>query len=226
MAHPPATLLLTRPDPQSRVFLADCEAEAGRSLPVVISPLLRIEPVGPMPDLDRYDTIVVTSGNAVRRLGAALSGMRVVTVGEKTAALAREHGADAEALGEDVEAFLGRAGTIDGSIVLCRGVHSRGDVADRFQRVGKDVDEAIIYDQIAEPLTDEALDLLTGDAPVVAPIFSPRTAGLLAANPITAPLTLLAISQATAEAWDKGGTVRIAERPDAKAMRALVRESV
>ena len=68
-----ATLLLTRPRAQSDLFLADCEAALDRRLPVVISPLIEIDPVGDIPDLGHFRTIVLSSGNGVRRLGRMLA---------------------------------------------------------------------------------------------------------------------------------------------------------
>ena len=220
-----ATLLLTRPEPQSQAFLAECEAEMKRRLPVVISPLLRIENIGDIPDLDNFDTIILTSGNGVARLGPALAGRRVFTVGERTAALARAHGAEASALGENVEAFLDHATEIKGKALFCRGVHSRGELAARLVSGGVEIEEAVLYDQVAVPLSNAASLLLTGEDPVVAPVFSPRTARLLSASLITAPLTVLAISPATAKAWTSRGRILIAETPDAFAMRGLVTQA-
>lgn len=220
-----ATLLLTRPEPQSRAFLSECESELNRRLPVVISPLLRIEPAGEVPDLTLYDTVVITSGNGVARLGASLSGRHVVTVGDRTAELARGQGADATALGENIEAFLRKADHLTGRVLVCRGVHSRCELAARLREQGADADEAILYDQVACPLSTAASLLLTGEAPVVAPVFSPRTAKLLSTCLVTAPMTVLAISTATAESWTAGGRVLIADQPDAASMRKLVAQA-
>lgn len=213
-----ATLLLTRPEPQSRAFLADCETVLNRRLPVVISPLLQIEPVGELPDLDRFQTVILTSGNGVERLGPALGGRRVLTVGERTADLARVQGAAAHSLGENVEAFLKSATEVKTPAIHCRGVHTRGGLADRLNGV----DEAILYDQVAVPLSKAAQRLLTGDAPVVVPLFSPRTAKLLSSTQVSAPVIVLAISDATAGEWMAGGDIRVAERPDRHAMCAMV----
>ncbi len=220
-----ATLLLTRPEPQSRAFLAECEIAMQRRLPVVISPLLRIEPLGEVPDLEPFDTIILTSGNGVARLGSALAGRHVVTVGEKTAALARESGAAAVALGENVEAFLEQASKIKDRVLFCRGVHSRGDLAEKLTGFGVRVEEAVLYHQAAVPLSNAACLLLEGAAPVIAPVFSPRTAKLLSANQISAPITVLAISAATAQAWTAGGQIRTANAPDSASMQELVAQS-
>lgn len=219
------TLLLTRPEAQSTGFLTMCEAKAGRRLPVVISPLMRIEAAGDVPDLDRFGTVVVTSGNGVERLGTALAGCRVRTVGKRTARRAREFGAEAQALGENVDGFLEGADGLNGPILIVRGVHARGELAEGLAAMGHAVEVAVLYDQVALPLNTAARGLLTGMAPVVAPVFSPRTAQLLAQNPISAPLRVLAISDAVAAAWSGAGEVRVAEKPDAEAMCELVLEA-
>ena len=224
MTSRPKTLLLTRPDAQSRAFLDDCEAQLGRSIPTVVSPLLRIVPVGDIPDLDTYDTIVLTSGNGVRRLGDKLAGRSVVTVGENTATLAESLGASAKAHGENVEAFLAATPNL-GRALFCRGTHSRGNLASRLNEAGQSVDEAVLYDQVAQTLSDAAQSLLTDGAPIVAPVFSPRSAALLAAYDVLSPVQLLAISQSAAEAWTGSAEVRIAAHPTAAAMRQLVIEA-
>lgn len=216
------TLLLTRPEAQSQAFLGLCEARLGRRIPVVLSPLMRIEPLGDLPELDRFATIVVTSGNGVKRLGSALAGRQVRTVGTGTAGKARDLGAEARALGENVDAFLAHVHDISGPVLVVRGVHSRGNLASRLAEAGHEVEEAVLYDQVAVPLNSAARGLLAGSSPVVAPVFSPRTAQLLAATTIEAPLTVIAISPAAAEAWRGVGKVRVAERPDAEAMCDLV----
>lgn len=219
-----ATLLLTRPASQSEAFLAECEALAGRRLPVVVSPLLSIEPVGDIPDLDPYATLIVTSANAVRHLAdvQALSGRNVATVGESTAELARQHGAAAQAFGENVETFVERADDIEGPALYCRGVHSRGDLAARVRQAGVEIDEVVIYDQVALSPTKAARSLLAGTSPVVAPVFSPRTARLLSAiGPISADLTIIAMSQAVAAAWVGPGKVLTVSEPTSAAMCSL-----
>ena len=224
MDSTPAKLLLTRPLPMSQAFLTDCEARIGHRLDAEISPLLRIEPVGELPDLDEFDTVIATSGHAVQRLGERLQDRRVATVGRKTAALAANLGAMATALGEDVETFLASRPNL-GRAIFCRGVHSRGNLADRLIAQGNLVTEAVIYDQVSQPLSASAKRLLTETRPVIAPVFSPRTAALLSVYPITAPLSVIVISPATAEAWTGPGDVRVAAQPDADHMCRRVVEA-
>lgn len=219
------TLLLTRPEPQSAAFLAEVERRAGRRVPAVISPLMRIAPVGDLPDLQGFRTIVLTSANGVQRMAPVLAGRSVVTVGDRTAALARDAGADAKALGETAEALMAHAAEIAGPALVCRGVHARAELAARLRDAGIEAAEAVVYDQIALPLTTAARALLEGKAPVVAPLFSPRSATLLSANRIAAPLTVVAMSSAVAAAWVGPGQTLVASAPTAAAMAALVSEA-
>jgi len=222
------TLLLTRPDAQSRAFLAECEGVLGRRLPVVIAPLMRIVGVGDVPDLDRFATIAVTSSHAVRRLAAdgALRGRTVVCVGEIAAGLARELGADAVALGADVAEFLEGWRTIDGPCLYARGRHVRLDLAAELNARDVVCEEAVVYDQVAQPLGRAGEALLLGTTGVVAPIFSARTAELLSRTlDIRAPLTVITMSDAVAQAWNGDGDVRIVSEPTSAAMCAAVTQS-
>lgn len=221
------TLLLTRPEPQSRAFLEQCEGRAGRTLPSVISPVLRIEPTGVSLDLDRFDTVIFTSANAARCLAqnVDLSGRRTVTVGARTAEEARKLGAHATSLGEDANSFVEAAGKIEGRVVLCRGVHARGDIAKRLAERGVLVEEAVIYDQIEQSLSPSAKSLLRGGAPVLVPLFSPRSAAILAKQAeAKAPLVVIAMSRNVAAEWRGPGRVLVAVSPTSDSMCDMVIE--
>ena len=221
------TLLMTRPDAQSRAFLAECEADLQRRLPVVIAPVMRIVDMGDVPDLEPFETVIATSSHAVRRLGqdGQLRGRRVVTVGDMTAAVAREFGADAEALGGDVSAFLAASDALRPPCFYARGRHVRVDLVRELASRGVACSEAMVYDQVAQPLPRAGEALLAGTLPVVAPLFSARTAELLCrSTDIQAPLTVIAMSDGVAAAWTGSGEVRIVKEPTSAAMCAAVRE--
>ncbi len=222
MDDPGPTLLLTRPEAQSADFLAGCEQRLGKRIPAVISPVMDIVPVGDPPDLDGFSTIIVTSGNAVRRLGGALEGRRVLTVGESTAALARGFGARAKALGETAEAFLEGIDEVAPPAVACRGRHARRNLAAWLSAQGAATVDMVLYDQTPRPLSRAARTLLDGSAPVVAPVFSPRSAELLSRHPAAAPVTVLAISEAARASWRGDAEFRVARRPTADSMCELV----
>ncbi len=221
MGHPDSLLLLTRPEAQSRSFLADLEERLGYTPPVIISPVLRISPVGDPVNFDPYRTLIVTSGNAVSVLETALEGRKVVTVGERTANIARSVGADAQCLGDRVDALVERLSEVAAPALHLRGRHSRGDLVGAGRAIGIRIDECVVYDQIEEPLTAEAQAALKGGHAIL-PLFSPRSAALLAAYECHKSTTVLAMSPAVADAWNAASRVQVAARPDRAAMLDLV----
>ena len=135
-AAPAATLLLTRPEPQSRDFLGRIEAQAGMSLPHLISPLAEIAATGAA--VPATGTLMLTSGRGVEAAGAALRGRQVYCVGPATAARAREAGASVLAMAPDLDALI--AVLLDrrpADLIHLRGTHTTGDPTARLQR-GRD----------------------------------------------------------------------------------------
>lgn len=223
----PPVLLLTRPEADSRRF-AELIGPRGEGVRIVISPLLRIEPLG-MPG-PSGGVPVFTSAHAVPLAGPG-GGGDAWCVGERTAAAAAAVGwrprvgaGDAEAL---VAAIL--ASGEAGPFVHLRGAHARGEIAARLRAGGRAASERVVYDQRAAPLAAEAQAALAGRAPVVAPLFSPRSAALFAAaagNP-AAPLRVVAMSDAVRRAVDGAGwPVEVAARPDGGAMLEAVLRSL
>ena len=215
-------LLLIRPKVQSEAFLADCEARLGHQIDAVISPIIDIRPLGGIPDLDGFGTVVFSSANGVRQVSDKLAGRNVVTVGDATAKVARSFNADAAAFGETANDLLDRASELVPPVLVCRGVHARVDLASELQDRGITTDSAVIYDQVAQPLTADAVDLLNGTVPVVIPLFSPRSAALLSKQRCSAPLKVIAISDAVKSAWSGEPVAKIAKAPTSMAVRDLV----
>ncbi len=220
------TLLLTRPESQSTAFSADFTARFGPDLPIIASPLMRIEPVDAQLALDGVTGLVFSSAQAVTRF-ARLSANRTIPafcVGARTAELAREAGLQARIAGADaaqaLECLL--ADPPGGHLLHLRGRHSRGDIAAALRAAGQPCDEVVIYDQREQDLNPAAQALLDGRAPVLLPLFSPRSAAIAAARmrQARAPIAIAAISPATFSAWDgpAPAMTRIARRPDAAAM--------
>ena len=215
------TLLLTRPVVQSRAFLLACEAALGARIPAVIAPLLKIVEVGDLPDLDRYATIVVTSAHAVHRLVSSdnLRGRKLVCVGEATADLARSHGAVAASLGTDVVRFLENADKLVSPCIYLRGRHISTDLVSASHKVGVQMDEAIVYDQVAQPMSRAGDAVLCGGTPVIAPLFSARTAELLSRSVgIGAQTLVIAMSERVAASWYGGGQLEIVSEPTSAAI--------
>jgi uroporphyrinogen-III synthase len=221
MIHRELTLLLTRPEPQSSEFLARCEREHGDRIPAVISPVLRIVDAGDIPPLDAYRSLIFTSGHAVRRVGEAglLTGRTVAVVGQATAELAGDYGAVAMAYGADIGTFLANCADLAGPCLHLRGSHTRGDLAARLASMDKAASEAVVYDQLTLPPTRAAQAMIAGTDPIIAPIFSPRSAHLLSRFISRRPdVTVVAMSEAVAAASRTIGEVHIAAAPTVEGM--------
>lgn len=228
----PTLLLLTRPEAASRAFL-DALREAGVD-PVapVLSPLIEVAVTGPLPDLRGAAGLIFTSANGVRayaQLGGA-PDLPAFAVGAATARAAAEARLKARAAGGDADALVAMVaqGDVAGPLVHLRGCHARGDVARRLTDLGIPTTEAVIYDQPPCPPSEQALAALNGTRPVVAPLFSPRTATLFAALPKKAPVFVAAISEAVARTAEGPHIVAsgIARRPDRAAMIACTAQMV
>ncbi|MFN4157230.1 MAG: uroporphyrinogen-III synthase [Gemmobacter sp.] len=221
-AQPRPPVLLTRPAAQSARFASQMQARFG-PLEVVISPLMA--PVFLRPDLPAgpFDAVIFTSETGVaaaRAAGWALPGL-AVCVGDRTAAAATEAGFAARSAGGDAEALVAmlRAGSGAGRLLHLRAAEARGDVAARLTAAGFPTDEAAVYDQRPAPLSEAARALLAGDRAVVVPLFSPRSAALLAvaARGCPAPLWVAAFSPAVA-AGIAAARMVVAARPEAIAL--------
>jgi uroporphyrinogen-III synthase len=221
-----ATLLLTRPAPQSDRFADQCRA-LGFSGPVIVSPLIEIVFRALTLDPDRYPTLVFTSANAVAAVADRLPAGRVAyAVGDATARAVRDVGLPCRSAAGDAEALFARL-TDDSPpapLLHLRGAHSRGDLAERLSDAGLPTDEAVVYDQIARPLSGAARAALASGNPLILPLFSPRTAALAGAEipAVTGPRRVLALSAAVRAAWPHGDAVEVAARPEAAALAELV----
>lgn len=217
-----ARLLLTRPEAASRRFLADCEAAWGGPIPAVVSPVMAIRPVevrlsGPPA------VLVLTSENGAARAGElGLGPLEAWCVGPRTAEVARAGGFRVIESGPDAERLLAALLAVRpaGPFLHLRGEHARMEVAERLREAGFDARDAVSYRQEALPPTPEAREALDGARPLVAPLFSPRSAALLAAWTPRAPLHVVAMSEAVAEEARPivPASLTIARSPDGEAM--------
>ena len=195
---------------------------------VVISPIMRLRFLEPDWPEGEFRVLILTSETGVeaalrlREAGRSLPEA-ALCVGDHTAAVARAAGFAAESAQGDAEALIAKvlAAEETGPFLHLRGREARGDIAPRLAAKGRVAEAVVVYEQVAEPLTDEAVLLLGGGGPVIVPVFSPRSAVLLAEQgPFAARLWVVAISRAAAEAAARLGAERIvtADRPDGAAM--------
>ena len=200
-------LLLTRPRRQADRFAELCRNRFGSDLRIVTSPVLRISMRTDAVDLAGVAALILTSGNAVPAIPptAAKAGMTAYAVGDSTAMAARMAGLQAVSAGgtsDDLVAMLLKLRP-DGRLLHLHGAETRGSVVDRLADAGIQARGQTVYEQKPVPLSKAALAALAGDNPVALPVFSPRSAELLsvAARNAAAPLTLVTLSAAVAEAW-------------------------
>lgn len=218
-------LLLTRPRAESEACLDQLRARVtvGR---VVVSPVLQIVATGMRPDMSDVTAVILTSSNAVR-LHDGPTGQKAFCVGRMTTETAQAAGFDAEFCGENADALVAHLLKTRpaGRLLHLRGAHARGDIVARLTDAGLRASDVVIYDQQAQPLSCEAQALLTGADPVILPLFSPRSADILAATGVPrAPVYVVAISAAVADhaAALRPRGMQIAKNPDRAAVCKLV----
>jgi uroporphyrinogen-III synthase len=236
-ANPAATpVLVTRPAPQADRFSAGLVAAFGRLVRPVIAPLMQVEHLTPDLPEQSFTALILTSETAAARAGALMKTSLILPklaycVGDRTAEAARESGFDARsaagAADDLVALILSRPD--DGPLLWLRGRDVATDIALALTAAGRSVTSAAVYAQTAVPLSSAALELLARTGLLVVPVFSPRSARLLAAAiPANAKATILpvAISARARAALPAGlrSAAVLADAPDAPAMiRAIGR---
>ncbi len=200
-------LLLTRPRAQAEAFAGQCTDRLGPEVEIVISPILEIRFLDVDAKLEGIAGIVATSAHGIEALArrADLGGRKAWCVGDSTAAAARRHGMRAVSAGghaADLVALLRRQ-AVAGPLLYPSGAEVRVDLAEALGAEGPRLRRLVCYEQRPAALSEQARALLAGARQIVLPVFSPRSAGLLgaAARGATAPLALVALSDAVAEGW-------------------------
>lgn len=221
------TLLITRPNPAASKFAAQARRVLGRECEIVLSPLMRMEHVGGVPDLAGFHALIFTSRNGVEALAAATGdrSLPCYTVGDATCRAAQDAGFQAVSAQGDVLDLLNliEANRAPGPFLYVRGEHATADVTGALRDKGKAAFDVVAYRQVAQPISDEAQALLGRARPVLLPLFSPRSARLFFdKGPFEAPVFAAAISPNVAEMIppDAVRQVEIAGRPNAAGVLA------
>jgi len=218
------TLLLTRPRAQAETFARQFVARFGGDMPIVLSPLIEVARKPLTLDPAAFAGLIFTSENGVLSFAAQseVRNLPAFCVGPHTAEVARREGFVAEASNgnsQDLADRLLRHGR--GRLLHLHGDHVAGDLAKVLEAAGTETVSCQIYAQNALPLSPEAQDLLRGTAPVLLPLFSPRTASLFEASQPDprAPLLIAAFSKAVARnILRPAARLTIAAAPTALAM--------
>ncbi|MEO1151047.1 MAG: uroporphyrinogen-III synthase [Pseudomonadota bacterium] len=237
-------VLITRPAPDAEALAADVQALGFKS---VLSPVTEIVWRGRAPDLSGMAGFVFTSANGVRALvhhlrilAPAVANLPVYAVGSATAGAARAAGftgiteatGDVAALAHTIRHDSTTRGP--GPLLHVAGTHLAGDLA-ALLADGPPLERRVLYEARPCPdLTPAAQDLLQTDPSAVAiPLFSPRSARLLADQmhraalaPALQSVIPICLSEAVAESARAAGFspahIRVAAHPRTDALCALL----
>ena len=219
------TLLLTRPQPQSLRFAAELRQRFGSGWPLVIAPLMQMQAIAPAQDPSAFAGVIFSSETGVAAVAAPVAHTKAqcYCVGQRTATAAGAQGWDVVLTGPDAEGLAAAiiAAGVRGPLLHFQGRHVGGTLDQRLNSAGVETVPAVVYDQQAQPPTAEMVALLAGAAPVLVPLFSPRSAELFqqAATGAQAPLWVAAISPAVADVLSLPvARLVVAANPDGDAM--------
>lgn len=214
------TLLLTRPK-------ADAErlaAAFGEGVDVIVAPVLKIAYLDGEIARGDEQAVMLTSRHAVPSARRLAPDVPCYCVGDATAAAAREAGLKAVSASgamPDLVGILLRDGVK--SVLYLQGRHTRPDTAQRLASADIQARSVVVYDQVERAWKPKEIEKIAKAEAIVLPVFSPRSAALIAPrlDNFSGDLTIVAISDAAAQAWDGSAKAKIviADRPDAQSMR-------
>lgn len=238
-SHDVIFVLITRPEPQASALAKRLDAEFGSRLSPLISPLLAPHYYDdPLPE-GPFGALILTAQTALgapallRALGrkgrvtkGGLLPQYALCVGAQTTRAARTLGfktinaqGDAAALIKTVAAHSARA-----PFLHLLGRESTGDICGALNRLAIACTQHIVYAQEPQPLSAAAIERLSLPAPLIVPLYSPRSAQLfvsaLNAQPYKAELRFAAISENTAAILplELKETCALAQSPDSRGM--------
>ncbi len=212
IGSPEIVMILTRPEGTGDAFVGQISEGIRARLRLVQSPLIGIEPLGGPVDLTGVSAVVLTSANAVRHAPKG-QGIRAYCVGEITTQAARDNGWDAVFAGEEATALIDylSAQPSREDLLHLSGLHHRVDIAGALRSAGISARHRAIYDQKLLPLSPAAQDALRANsAPVIAPLFSPRTAAQFVTEASSLRnVHIVALSEAVADRVRGSGAIDV-----------------
>jgi uroporphyrinogen-III synthase len=211
------TLLLTRPAPQAEAFATLVRAGLGpvrgAVQPIVLAPLLRIRHLA-ADWTPGAEALIFTSAQAIepflKREEAA--GRIAYCVGDQTAQAAGVAGFEARSASGTAEELIAMilAERPAARLLHPRGEHARGAVVRRLAEAGLMAEEVVVYAQEEVAPSEEAKALMASGKPVLAPLFSPRSAALFQRSfPETLTVHALCMSEMVASRLEPHAFERI-----------------
>ena len=218
----PPVLIVTRPAPAGEAFAATVVGAFAHPVEVIHAPALRIDPVPfTMPDARH---VIFTSARAVAAAPEGI-GRTAWCVGDATAEVAARKGYATENAAGDADRLVALIleSRPAGPLVHLAGRHRRGAIDARLTAAGLRCTTVEVYDQVPLPPPEALVRAATGNAPLVAPVFSPRSSRVLLDLAVTAPLHVIAISPAVADLFAprRPASLLTVGHPDADHMRDM-----
>lgn len=230
------TLLLTRPTAQSRALAIEIEAQYPGKTKCLISPLLRIEPSGRLPAITPFQTVIFTSTNGAQAFARESDARpKCICVGPRTAQTAKRLGfptTSAEGTARELITLINTTlSPKNGPLLHIRGAHTTGDITDTLSAHGFNVQETVLYQQLPQPLNQQARGAFDAGEIDAVLLYSPRTAAIFTADLARhsewdhRPFTSLCLSENIAKAVAKShcGAILTAHAPSGSAMLTLIK---
>ena len=227
---PKPTLLMIRPLPQARDFVQALTDQTGKAPPTLFSPILQINPITADPVPDNTQFLLFSSVNGVNFFATQAQSRAIpaLCVGETTAAAARAAGFSAQSAdgtAQDlVELAIKLASPDHGPLIYVSGAIAASEIDEQLTKQGIQTQRRIVYEQIAQNLSGEALKSLKTNT--IIPVSSPNTAAIFATQTDGIDLssvTLVCISQNAATPLRNSNAIQIiAQTPTRAGMIAAI----
>ena len=190
--------------------------------------MMTIQPVAA--DLGAPDAVIITSRHAIASVAALGHKPICYCVGSATTDKTKAAGLPAVLGGETAQETAAHVilEKPEGDILYARGRHIAFDMVGTLDAGGVSTREAVVYDQVPNALSPQALDLLKSGTEVLVPLFSVRSAALFfEACPQSAELHVIAMSAQIARHVPEqfADRLKISPNPDASAMADTVRKA-
>lgn len=224
-------ILLTRSPSQARRYAGQWLRPLLPFVELRVAPLVDIVPVAFDAGADPVAALIFTSENGVRAAEQCgdWRGLTAYCVGARTAEAAKSAGFDAisaEGSADDLVALIAKSAP-EGRLLHLHGAETRGDVVGRLTDARLRADGLVAYEQKTLGMPEGWTDALSHPGPILAPLFSPRSAERFAqvlGSMVPADLILPCLSRPVADALPPKLQARteIANAPTAEALTAVL----
>lgn len=194
------TLVLSRAQTASQALAKTIMAQWGHDLSIVICPAIQISFIDKV-DLPKAAHLIFTSVNGVNwARSRGLSAPDIWCVGDQTAEAAMGMGRihNAQGRAADLVALIDRAGPSEPMLHLV-GEHQHGDLAADLAALGYSCEARVVYRQSLNAPSADLVRALGGTRPLIAPVYSARSALLFGGLARQASLHGVAISSHVAD---------------------------